>query len=206
MPLLPLVTGSDGSPSRPSDPLARSTTAAHSSSPAPSPGSRSRTSRSGFPGLPASENCHGGTWISKADIWAIQARVRASLTRGYTASWSLWCSRCLITQSGVPASRFFWKKLFPGAAAVPTPSTQRFRVAGGSWPTRSTWGQHAGSSRRRRPWRCQFQAKGSLRHCSAGLSRPQRPSTALLLRHSCRSSLQLGRAVLGRGGFRTHPR
>ncbi len=34
------------------------------------------------------------------------------------------------TQPGVEWSRFFWKNISPGASAVPTPWTQRFRVAG----------------------------------------------------------------------------
>ena len=34
------------------------------------------------------------------------------------------------TQPGVEWSRFFWKNISPGASAVPTPWTQRLRVAG----------------------------------------------------------------------------
>jgi hypothetical protein len=33
-------------------------------------------------------------------------------------------------QPGVDSSRFFWKNICPGASAVPTPLTQRLRVAG----------------------------------------------------------------------------
>ncbi len=36
------------------------------------------------------------------------------------------------TQFGVPSSRFFWKNTWPGFSAVPTPCTQRLRVAGRS--------------------------------------------------------------------------
>ena len=52
MPLLPLVTGTGSSPTSCRMVRARSATSTHSARPAPSPGSRSSTSRSGFSWLP----------------------------------------------------------------------------------------------------------------------------------------------------------
>ncbi|CAH0326102.1 hypothetical protein SRABI128_05165 [Microbacterium sp. Bi128] len=105
-------------------------TSTHSASPAPSPGSRSSTSRSGGMALPWESTRHCGTWISRAAIWASQVRVAGSLTRGYWMVRSLCVMAARGTQPGVEWSRFFWKNISPGASAVPTPWTQRLRVAG----------------------------------------------------------------------------
>ncbi len=53
-----------------------------------------------------------------------------SLTSGYWMVRSLWVMAARGTQPGAEWSRFFWKNISPGAPAVPTPWTQRFRVAG----------------------------------------------------------------------------
>ena len=66
---------------------------AHSARPAPGPGSRSKTTRSGYrttgPPTPAGRGVaawsmrHCGTWSSKAAIWAICSNAAGESTSGY---------------------------------------------------------------------------------------------------------------------------
>ncbi|MDQ0848097.1 hypothetical protein QFZ65_000035 [Arthrobacter sp. B3I9] len=79
---------------------------------------------------PCGSTRHCGTWISSELICAIQVRVAGSLTSGYWMVRSLCVIDARGIQPGVEWSRFFWKNISPGAPAVPTPCTQRFRVAG----------------------------------------------------------------------------
>jgi hypothetical protein len=129
MPFDPLVSGTGCRPMSSSSSRTHSATRAQSSRSAPSPGSRSSTSRSGFCRSPSSIR-HCGTCSSSAPICVIQASAAGSDSTGYCFGPVECCSSTVWIQSGAPRSSVFWKNTWPGFCSVPTPSTQRLRVTG----------------------------------------------------------------------------